>query len=257
MQLRKWIRRTALLLIVALAAAPFAYADYAAYVSSGSAGVYSDSGLEKRIGSLPKNAVVVVRSSANGAAKIACRGKTGYAAASDLKAVGGDAEKATVAKATRVYEKPSTGSRSAPIKKGTEVTLLATAGSCAMIELNGYIGYVNKSDLVGPGGSAEEPDEPEETEAPSGNYVVESFQAIVVADSLAVHKSAASSSKKLATLQKGASVSVRAYDDTWACLENNGKYGFSLRSGLERKADEDPTPAPTPSSAGSSSSSPE
>ncbi len=244
MRLYKWLRGTALLLALLLAAAPCALADHAAYVPSGSINIYSDSNLKNRIGSLKKNAVVVVRSTSDGAAKIVCQGKGGYAASADLRAIDGNAADAVIERNTRVYQKASAKGAYASVKKGAKVQLLAVNGSCAMIERDGYIGYTRRADLLVGNETAAT-----ETPAASENsdLVIETFTATVSADSLAVYKGASTSSGKLGTLKKGAAVTVSAYNDLWARLENGAYTAYARHAGLTRGAVESPAAAaPTP-----------
>ena len=48
----------------------------------------------------------------------------------------------------RVYARPSTSSDYVSVEKGAKLTLLATKGSCAMVERNGKVGYMDKADLT-------------------------------------------------------------------------------------------------------------
>ena len=50
--------------------------------------------------------------------------------------------------ATRIYKKASTSSSYIEVGKGTQMTLLAVNGNCAMVERNGTVGYAVKSHLT-------------------------------------------------------------------------------------------------------------
>lgn len=249
------IRIVALTLILLLACSSFAYADFSAYVASGPVAVYADSDTSKKVGSLPTNAVVTVRSHADGVAKISYKGKTGYADVDKLTAVADDAEKAVVNTASRVYKKASTKSKWSSLKKGTTVNLLSTSGSWAKIERSGTIGYTKTEHLTVGNETSAPPANNNGTSNPS-SVVVESFSATVTADQLVVYKSDSNSSKRIGSLKKGASITVRAYNDTWARVENKGVHGYCLRSGLTRKdAAGAIAPGNTPSSSGNDSGS--
>ena len=243
--MKKFIRLLAFVLALMLAGSSCAYAEFAAQTKT-SAPVYSDKALSDKIGTLPKNEMVIVESENNGVANITYQGKSGFVAMSGLKTIGSGAQSATVNCNTRVYEAASTDSRSVTIKKGTKVTLLAVNGICAMIEKNGYIGYTYRSHLDVAG---EAEIVPEATVKPEKKDEVtySEYKAVVKVDSLAVYKSASTSSKKLGTMKKGAKVTVCAYTEEWACLKNGDQYGFCKRSGIEKAAEktEEETPAPT------------
>lgn len=48
----------------------------------------------------------------------------------------------------RVYARPSSSSDSVSVEKGAKLTLLATKGSCAMVERDGKVGYMDKANLT-------------------------------------------------------------------------------------------------------------
>ena len=252
--MRKIVRTLALLLAALLALAPCALAEFAAQVRVTRMLVYSDEGLSNKLGSLKKNTIVTVNSYANGIASISYMGRSGYAAVSSLKAISGEAKEATITAKVRVYQSAKTSSRSTVLKKGTSVNLLMTSGSWAMIEKNGYIGYLAKK-YVTVSSPAPSPTAPAEANpaatAPAKNadVIYATFEAEVTATNLPVYASADTASRKLGTLKKGALVTVVAYNQTWACLKNEKTYGFAPRSGL-KKASAAATPtAPTPTEA--------
>ncbi len=241
--MKKFIRLLAFVLALMLAGMSCAYAEIAAQAKK-SASVYSDEAMTKKIGTLPKSAMVVIEDEDGGVAHITYQGKSGFTALSGLKKIGDGAQSATANCNTRVYEAASTSSRSVTIKKGTKVNLLAVNGICAMVEKNGYIGYTYRSHLDVAG---ETEIVPEATAKPEKKDEVtySEFRAVVTADSLAVYKSASTSSKKLGTMKKGVEVTVCAYTDEWACLKKGDQYGFCKRSGLEKATEKVEDPAPT------------
>lgn len=121
--------------------------SYSAYVKAKKMEVYKDDDLEKFYGTLANKTVVTVKDVDGGVAKIMYNGKTGYCDADDLGRVSSIAKEAEANCKTKVYEEPDTGSRSATLKKGTEVNVLAVKGSWAMIEKDGNVGYVKEDDL--------------------------------------------------------------------------------------------------------------
>lgn len=248
MQIKKWIRFIIFSLVLILATSSFAYADSSAYVSVSSMKIYSDSGSSKKIGSLPRNTVVKVSSHSDGMAKIKYKGKNGYASVSDLTSISENSEKATVNTSTRLYKKASAKSNWSSLKKGTSVNLLSTSGTWSMIEHGGKIGYTKAGHLTKGGESNDsataESAASTENNTAKASYTVKTFTAKVTANSLSVYKNDSSSSKKIGTLKKGASVNVRAYNGTWARVENKGALGYCLLSGISRMDTTDETVVP-------------
>ena len=66
-----------------------------------------------------------MKSYAGDVAKISYKGKTGYAAISDMGTVESIADEAVTTQKTRVYEKASTSSRYVTVAKGVKVNVLA------------------------------------------------------------------------------------------------------------------------------------
>ena len=135
------------LIFTAMPAVALADSSFSAYVKVGSMRVYRDASLSSYWGSLPEKTIVTVQAYAGDVAKISYKGKTGYAAISDMGTVESIADKAVTTQKTRVYEKPSTSSRYATVGKGVSVNVLAINGSCAMVERNGNVGYMLVSHL--------------------------------------------------------------------------------------------------------------
>lgn len=222
----RFFRRTAVIFLVfmlAFASIP-ALAEYG-FVRANNARVYSDSDLDGRSALIKRYTLVDVVNVSDGVAKIKSNGYTVYIAA-DLLTIfdEDDAQKMVFTKNTRVYEYPSTSSRSAAVGKGTEVNLLYTANGCAVIEKNGVLAYAYLNAL----------DEPLE-------IIYAEFEAVVTADTLKIYKSASKSSGTLGTLKKGAHVTVTAYTRDWALISVNGVTGCCHTSGLKKYV----KPAPT------------
>lgn len=145
-----------------------------------------------------------------------------------------DFEAVVKTSSVKVYEKPSSDSKClGSMKKGTTVDVQSYSASWAYIRLGSRCGYCAKSAL-------EKKASPTPTATPSVTY--EEFPAVVTAKTLKVYASASTGSKLLGTLKSGRSVTVHAYDKTWARISLNGKYGYCLKSGLKKQAE---TPAPT------------
>ena len=89
----------------------------------------------------------------NGVAKVSYNGKTGYVSASDLgepgSAIETNKQEAVVTtRATKIYKKASTSSRSAKLAKGAKLTMVGVSGSFAKVSYNGKTGYVKKAHLT-------------------------------------------------------------------------------------------------------------
>lgn len=153
------------LIFTAMPAVALADSSFSAYVRSDSMRVYGDASLSTYLGSLTEKTIVTVKSYAGDVAKISYKGKTGYAAISDMGTVESIADKAVTTQKTRVYEKASTSSRYTTVKKGVRVNVLAINGSCAMVERNGNVGYMLVSHLSIEGQTIE-PSLPETPAAP-------------------------------------------------------------------------------------------
>ena len=153
------------LIFTAMPAVALADSSFSAYVKVGSMRVYRDASLSSYWGSLPEKTIVTVQAYAGDVAKISYKGKTGYAAISDMGTVESIADEAVTTQKTRVYEKASTSSRYVTVAKGVKVNVLAINGSCAMVERNGNVGYMLISHLSIEGQSFE-PSLPETPAAP-------------------------------------------------------------------------------------------
>lgn len=172
-------------------------------------------------------------------ATVQLNGVTGYVLTSHLRAADEQPQEMTVNQDTYFFSRPSVSSAHIPLAQGTQVTLLAVNGACAMVEFNGVAGYVDVNCL-----SAQGTQEPEQDSSAS-QVVVERFSATVTADSLNVYASASTSATLMGVLGKGAVVTVVAYNDDWAQLENGSTIGYAPRAGLVRGVvSVTPDPAP-------------
>ncbi len=160
-----------------------------------------------------------------------------------------DAVKATINRATYVYQKPSTSSRKLKVKKGLTVTLLATSGKWAKVQNGSVVAYMNKEylDVIEP---EQDPEDEPDVKDEDGTILVETFSAKVTADNLRVYEKANTGSTCLGSVNKGTVVTVHAYNSSgWAFIELNGRNGYVQISGLERVSESLPesTPTQTPS----------
>lgn len=222
----RFFRRTAAIFIVfilAFASIP-ALAEYG-FVRANNARVYSDSDMDGRSVAIKRYTLVDVLDVSDGVAKIKANGYTVYIAA-DLLTIfdEDDAQKMVFTKNSRVYEYPSTSSRSTAVARDTEVNMLYVANGCAVIEKNGVLAYAYLNAL----------DEPVE-------IIYAEFEAVVTSDTLKVYKSASRSSGTLGTLKKGDRITVTAYTKDWALISVNGVTGCCYTSGLEKYVKPDPT----------------
>ena len=227
----KRLTALAVALLLTLPCAAPALADaFAAVVTADSMAVYQEASMSTPQGSLPKNTVVRITGFSTTIAKISYNGNTGYAKVSDMKRLDETAKKAVVSAAAPVYKEPEETSQSVLVKAGTQLNLLARSGEWAMVEKNGYVGYV-KGEFV---------TEADETGAvpaatTSNGVTVRTFDAVAL-EKTKVYKTASEKGRVLGTLKAGTQVTVKATSsDGWACVEMNGKYGFcklaSLREG--------------------------
>jgi hypothetical protein len=146
---KRAIKRLAALLAVLLllpGGLPAMAETFSAIVTANSMAVYGEASMSNQIATLPKNTVVEINGYSTTIAKITYNGQSGYAGISDMKRVD-EAKKAVLSAAAPVYREALETSRSVTVPAGTKVYLLARSGECAMVEKNGYLGYV-KGDAV-------------------------------------------------------------------------------------------------------------
>lgn len=233
-----------IMLSMILSCAPAFAESYSAAVTAKSMSVYADPTMKQRLGTLDYHTIVVVNATKQNVAQIRYGGATLYAALDELTAVSDIAIAATVNRTTRVYESASTASRSAALKYGVKVYVLAVKGNCAMIEKDGNVGYTYTDCLTKEKTVFDDPDEADSQTssgdkiAPSKNgVVIDTIKAVVDVASLPVYKSASTGSTKLGTLTLGRTVTVRAYNSSWAYIELNGRYGFCKLASLAKASD--------------------
>lgn len=240
MKFRAMTRKcAAVLAAVWILAVPAQAESFSAIVTSKSMSVYADESCTWELGKLGMTTVVTVESYSGGTAKITLNGNTGYARVSDMAALSSLAKPATISANTRVYQKPSTKSKSLQVKKGMQVNLLATSGQWAMVENAGAVAYMNKAQLTLNGES------PAPTAAPQDKVVWETFLAVVTGGRARVYQSYSEESVCLGSVAEGVTVTVLGYNSTWAYIELNGRRGFAKVASLTRTGGGQVDPAPT------------
>ena len=184
----------------------------------------------KQLGTLTKGQTVNVVNWNSEWAYIELDGNYGFCALSGLTQAGSEATLSpTVAPDTSnaktgtvtaasliVYESANAGAKKlGTLKKNQTVNVLKTSGDWAYIELKGNYGFCSAKGL-----SVSDSDEG----VPSG-FKQEQFKATVVTSDARVYARTNTNSENVA-LKQGAEVQVVAYNATWACVLQNGSYGF-------------------------------
>lgn len=130
------------------------------------------------------------------------------------------------------------------LSKGTSVTVLATSDGVARIRYNNRTGYVSKSRLKLADADVQ-PGAPDLSE-----------DARTLQQAATVYKKASVSSKKLAQLKKGTSVTLLESKNGWSRIRYDGKTGYIKNTAFSAATPSPaatptptPTPAPTPSTA--------
>lgn len=239
--LSKRIPALILALCLLLGVAPTALADnYPAAVFSDSLSVYADAACTQKVADLDRYTVVTVTGVNGDVARVKYGGYTLYTASAGIRSVEDFARSAQVNQNTYVFESANLESRKIAVKAGTQLNLLATNGDWALVEKNGNVGYTYKGhvDVL----QAEDPflpnvgtgNEAENGGAISGgsDVVIKTIEASVSATKLPVYKSASTSSQKLGNLYYGQQVTVYAYNENWAYICLNNRYGFCALNGL-------------------------
>ncbi len=229
--------------------------SYSAAVTAGQIAVYADPGLSTAVGALNYHTIFIVNATNENVAQISYGGYTLYCDMSGITAISDIGISATFNQDSRVFEYPSTASRSAFVGAGLQVYVLAVQGNIAMVEKNGVVGYAytghltkdktvfDPIDNIGTApGTAIQPSD--------GRVVIATIPAIISQNSVNIYRSASTASAILGSLAYGQTVTIRAYNDAWAYIELGGNYGFCPLSALRKveTAEEEPkkedTPAP-------------
>ena len=181
------------------------------------------------LGYLSAGTKITVHAVKNGIAYIEYKGRTGYASASALKiASASESEEKALnclctlnSDGTKIYAAPSTDSKLlATLHRGITFTALSEKDGWVKLENGKNIGYVKKSAItlypsVQP---TVKPDDP----------IIESdpVAAVVVTDSAKVYAKNDKSSKVLATLKSGTTVTLCGTSGSWAKIKSGDNVGY-------------------------------
>jgi len=220
MHLHITAKRILALMLALLTVSTLVAAAEMGMVSGKNARIYSDDSLTGENAPVRQYTLVNVENVKNGVARISANGYTVYIDEDMLTVFDpDDVREMEFAKTASVYQYPDTSSRSARVRKGTTVNVLAVINNVAVIEKDGVMAYTYLSALTSP------------TE-----IIYESYEVEVTADSLKVYASASTSGNVIATLKKGDVVTLTARNDKWAIIEKNGVKGCCLVSGIKKYA---------------------
>lgn len=169
---------------------------------------------------------------------------------------------ATAIASATVYKTHSrTSSSIGTIKKGASVTVYAYNDVWARVKISGKYGFCFKDNLTRVSASVtptpSPTPKPETTQKPNSPVFYEEYPAKVNASALRVYETASKSGKYLGSMKRGTICTVHAYDDYWAYISLNGRYGYCAKSYLVRAETQTalptptttPTPTPTPAPA--------
>ncbi|MBR1559657.1 MAG: C40 family peptidase [Clostridia bacterium] len=226
-------RITAMILTVVLLmsiSVPAMAETFSAIVTSSSMTVYKDAKLSQALATLEQDTVVRITAYSGSTAAISYKGRTGYAKVSDMQAVEDVAQKAVVKADATVYQTPTDGAKSAKVKKGAKLYVLATSEEWAEVEKDGAVGYIRLSDLT----EADDDWQPVDSTTDSSTPAITATEGTVAVASMPVYQSASEGSKKLGTLKKGQKVNVVTWDSTWAYIELDGNYGYCAVTSLQK-----------------------
>ena len=148
--MKKLLVRLALCVLIALLSMSFvtALADYSR-IANAKMPIYSSSSMSKKVGTVPKWTVVLVKSINGSVAKVSVNGKKGYTDTAYLA----DAYDIShyelygtlfVTKKCKVYSYPSTKAKAKTVKKGLEVEIIKTDGKMYLIRTldHNYMAYI-------------------------------------------------------------------------------------------------------------------
>ena len=228
---RKTKRILALILVIAavLPAAPAHAETYKAVAMGGPLTVYQNPTLTGKSVKLSAYAVVNVQATSGNVAQLVNGKNVGYVNARNLQPLSEVAMTAVSNRVTRIFQKPSTSSRSVAIPKGFRMNVLYYNSTYAIVENAGVVGYAIPSHL-----DIDTSSQGSNPSADPDEVVVEKYKATVAVASLPVYKSASTSSKLLGTLPAGYAVTVYAQNGSWAYIGKGSNYGFCSLSGLQR-----------------------
>ena len=145
-----------------------------------------------------------------------------------------------------VYQSRSTSAQRMRVAQGRVLTVVAYDDTWAQVFNGSFYAFIPRADIKRVETATAQPTAaPTATPAPTDDVVQESFTATVTAQGARVYQSPSTDAAS-SSLAYGSTVTVVAYDDTWAQVSNGSQLGFTQRSNLTPGIVAVATPTPTP-----------
>ena len=145
-----------------------------------------------------------------------------------------------------VYQSRSTSAQRMRVAQGRVLTVVAYDDTWAQVFNGSFYAFIPRADIKRVETATAQPTvAPTATPAPTDDVVQESFTATVTAQGARVYQSPSTDAVS-SSLAYGSTVTVVAYDDTWAQISNGSQLGFTQRSNLTPGIVAVATPTPTP-----------
>ena len=145
-----------------------------------------------------------------------------------------------------VYQSRSTSAQRMRVAQGRVLTVVAYDDTWAQVFNGSFYAFIPRADIKRVETATAQPTvAPTATPAPTDDVVQESFTATVTAQGARVYQSPSTDAAS-SSLAYGSTVTVVAYDDTWAQISNGSQLGFTQRSNLTPGIVAVATPTPTP-----------
>ena len=145
-----------------------------------------------------------------------------------------------------VYQSRSTSAQRMRVAQGRVLTVVAYDDTWAQVFNGSFYAFILRADIKRVETATAQPTvAPTATPAPTDDVVQESFTATVTAQGARVYQSPSTDAVS-SSLAYGSTVTVVAYDDTWAQISNGSQLGFTQRSNLTPGIVAVATPTPTP-----------
>ena len=145
-----------------------------------------------------------------------------------------------------VYQSRSTSAQRMRVAQGRVLTVVAYDNEWAQVFNGSFYAFIPRADIKRVETATAQPTAaPTATPAPTDDVVQESFTATVTAQGARVYQSPSTDAAS-SSLAYGSTVTVVAYDDTWAQVSNGSQLGFTQRSNLTPGIVTVATPTPTP-----------
>ena len=145
-----------------------------------------------------------------------------------------------------VYQSRSTSAQRMRVAQGRVLTVVAYDDTWAQVFNGSFYAFIPRADIKRVETATAQPTAaPTATPVPTDDVVQESFTATVTAQGARVYQSPSTDAVS-SSLAYGSTVTVVAYDDTWAQISNGSQLGFTQRSNLTPGIVAVATPTPTP-----------